>query len=221
MSANKQFAAKMANTFISATFGNIVADAVMAGIKGTGKPFDWSEEIFGSMQVGTAFIAYPCAVEFLSKHCKFVQKAQENNENYKVYIAGGLGAAAITTAVNIPLQKIKEAVNSKKNPDFTVKEFAVRYVNSVPGAIGFAATLNTLGPQLPTFKNSLLEYGKGIFLVTCANIGASLSGFPLRKIQSNARLIDAVLDPIYGIPSTTICNDSVSHFSKVLGFISE
>jgi hypothetical protein len=217
------FAKSQFHVYVSATLGNVAAQVAMRGVRGAAGPIDWGEAFLGGLQVGTAFIAYPVAVQLLKNNCPTFKKTFDDPKACKapIYIQGGILGAGIVTALNYPLSVIlgKYRAAGKPAPDFSLAKAAGFYIDQVGSSIGFAATMGTLAPKIPVPKNSLLGWARQSALVNISNIGGRITAWPIHALRHGSTLSGMVLGYLPAVPSVVVCGDATFHFKGILSFL--
>jgi hypothetical protein len=197
----------------------------MRGIHGAASGIDWGDAFLGGLQVGTAFIAYPVAVQFLKNNSTKFKKTLEDPNACKapIYIQGGIVGAGIVTALNYPLSIIlgKYRAAGKPAPDFSLSKAAGFYIDQVGSSIGFAATMGTIAPKVPIPKNSFLAWARGAALVNISNIGGKIAAWPIHALRHRSTLSGMVLGYLPAVPAIIVCGDATNHFKGVLSFLLE
>ena len=216
------FTRSMAQTYVSATLGNMVSQLVMRGYYGGAGKVDMGNVFLVGLQVGTSFIAYPVAIQILRNKCKKFRDNMDDPKGNKLltYAAGGATAALIVTAVNYPISRIQMAYNNKKVENFC-KEFFGFYADQIGSSIGFAATMGTVAPLVPSCKDSLSSWARNLLLVNVSNVGGSLFAWPIRFLRHNASLPSMVLGNIRNIPGVMFTGDSSAQYRVITGFINQ
>ena len=214
------FTRSMAQTYVSATIGNMVSQLAMRGYYGGAGKADMGNVFFIGLQVGTSFIAYPVAIQILRNKCKKFRDNMDDPNGSKLitYAAGGATAALIVTAVNYPISRIQMAYNKKKVEHF-FRDFAGFYADQIGSSIGFAATMGTVAPLIPSVNDSLSKWARSNLLVNIANIGASVFAWPIRYIRRGASLPAMIRGNIASIPGFAITGDYTNQVKIITSFL--
>jgi hypothetical protein len=221
--AHGPFGAAQLQTFISATLGSVVSQALFRGVNGTPTPLDFTDALLEGTKVGTSFIAYPVAVELLKRRCPAFKKTAEDPKASKipVYVEGGALGAAIVTAVHYPVNVVLGQYRSKdgKAPGFSLKNAAGFYIDQIGSSIGFAATMGNLAPKVPTSTNSLLSWARQNALVNISNVGGKILSWPAHALRHGTSLAAQVGGYLKIIPVIVATGDATNHFKGVLAFL--
>ncbi|OHT09689.1 hypothetical protein TRFO_21306 [Tritrichomonas foetus] len=215
------FAASMEQTFIGATLGSMVSQAAVRGLNGASGSLDFVDTLLGGLQTGTAFIAYPVACDYLKKHCPQFRKNFEDPKGCKiaVYVQGGMLGAGICTLMNYPLSTIQKNRKGAEKTPISLKGAVGFYVDQVGSSVGFAATMGTLNPIVPTSKNSVLAWARQHLLVNVSNVGGKCVAFPIHYLRHGSSLTGMIGHYLQGVPGVIITGDATAHFKNVLGFM--
>ncbi|EAX93739.1 hypothetical protein TVAG_455090 [Trichomonas vaginalis G3] len=214
------FCKEMTKTFIGATLGGMTAIIAERGVKGAQGSANLADIALSGMHVGVNFIAYPVALQVLSDAFpKFKKNKEDPNGNKAiVYVAGGITGALLGTLAKYPIVKVQE-FRAKGKTTVSPTEVASRFVDSIGGSIGFAATMGTVAPHVPACPNSLGSWARGHLLVHISDLGATLLSFPVARIRYGASLGGMIQGWAKGRLGTTIIGDATHHFKDVLAFI--
>ena len=136
-----------------------------------------------------------------------------------VYTLGGVGAAAILTAVNLPISKMAASLKTKTCQAPKASDFVSTFVDSVGSSIGFAATMGTLAPLVPVPKDSLGQWGRANFLVNVSNIGGKVFSYPIHSLRYGSTLTGMVGGYIQNMGGVVITGDATNHFKNLLQFL--
>jgi hypothetical protein len=124
---------------------------------------------------------------------------------------------AVHCLVNVGLGQYRP--KGGKAPGCTLKAAAGFYAEQIGSSIGFAATIGTLTPRIPTASNSLLAWARQNALVNIANIGGKVLSWPAQAIRNGATLTGLVGGYLKFIPGVIATGDATNHFKGVFAFL--
>ena len=210
---------------ITGTIGGGIASCMTAGIQGSGLPMDFVDIVLNGIPVGAQMSSFPLAVRILSLASPKYRDISKNRdkEQVKFYVFGGIGAAAIYTALNYPAtvisfnRKIKKQQNKSQNmnsqnklKNLSMKGYFNAYLDRLGISIGFPWAMNTLQNLVPHSRNSLIEWGRGHLLVCGSNVSARFCAFPIHRLKNGSSLKMMLTKYLKNTPNVMLTGDCVA-----------
>ena len=231
---NKASQASLNRSFVGAMMSCIVTDALFKGIQGTpnGMKFDVIDSSLAAVQSGISYISYQAAVASLAKFSKKFKEIKDDPKHKSqtiVYVAGGSLGATIATAINYPIECIRETRNNEtnnfqKNELILPKNMSFRcaekwFTDRVFGYIGFAASMGNIIPYLSTPKSSIHKWAQSQMLIQLSHLNGILMSYPYQYVRYHASFRPYMKNYLKSVGRKMINSDFSSYFKREMSGI--
>lgn len=207
-----KFACNMVKAYLSGTFGDMLAQILDRGLSTPKTPYSPVNSLLSGMQVGTAFIGYPLAVETLTAASKKFREQREKGNKLVVYTAGGVTAAAMMAVINYPIVYAQNLYNGKKEKPCPVNMF----VGGIAPTIGFTAGADFAGEYLPKAKCKGTELVRHHAINFAGNVGASVLSTAVEVARHGKSGLAGLYGPIAGLRYSIIQDECAGHIGRLL-----
>ncbi|EAX95949.1 hypothetical protein TVAG_077910 [Trichomonas vaginalis G3] len=208
--------------FTTGTIGGGIAATISAGLRGDGKPFDLAKIALSGLPVGAQLSSFPLATWALVKASPKFAEIVKNKEQhpFKYYITGGIGAAAIFTAITYTAQATLHNRETKgKKKTYKASDYLDAFVDRVGISIGFPAMMDYVQDNLPMPKNSLAQWARGHFCVCCANVAGRIVAYPILRYRHGMKLTSIIKNYLKNTPNVIITGDTVATIRPAFNFM--
>ena len=216
-----KFTRSATRTFIAATMGSVVQEAIINGISDSPRVLDFSDCVFNGLETGISFISNDVAQQFIKKmYPQYGRKLRSNETGDMImrYVIGGIGGSTVAALARIP---VNYARNSHKGRvyKYTPEMFVSDVVDGAGGSIGFLAASDLVEPMLPKNNTPLGKWFSNQIANSVLLLGAKLGSFPIEHYRYGVPFSQCVRGFTGGLLPGSILGDTYQHFSNLLGFI--
>lgn len=188
MTQSSKFFKEMMNTYVTTIAADVFANAVIRGLSSNTTPMDFTDSLLKGFQTATSFVAYPIATRLLNTISETYRRNFEDPKGSKVfvYVAGGLVAAGIVTAVNFPIETLRKNRQNNANHKPEPEQFIAFFANQIGPKIGGAMVSEMLTPIATSNSDIPIVSGaKMQLLVASLNFCAAIFSVPAALVYRN------------------------------------
>ena len=208
-------------TFIAASMSAMLSDSILRGISGGNFNFDLTDSLLASIQSGVSYVSYNVAVDLLSNSFEKFKKIRDDpksnlSDKVALCVIGGATAAALTTAVNYPIQCYRNKRNNTNQSDlvFSLKGAEKWYMDRVFAYVGFAISMDRIIPTLSPPVNSIHKWAQTHYLLQMSHLNGVLLSYPYQWINHKTPFGKYLKEHMKSIGRRVICSDFSCYFKR-------
>lgn len=210
--------------FTSGTIGGGIGAMISSGVKGDGKPYDFAKIALSGMPVGAQLASFPLSCWALAKISPKFKSLMMNKDRqpFKFYFIGGVGAAAIYTAITYTAQTVlynRETKGEKKS--FKFSNYYDAFLDRLGFSIGFPLGMDYIQGRLPIPPSPIARYARDYSCLMYAQIVGKTMAYPVLRYRHGIRYTRMMKQFINNFPNIMITSDCVSVVKPIFNFMLE